>query len=167
MPGDWSNAAEEGGRILGEAVHFFDLCNWFFESEPLSLFATFAGEQTYVDPTLTMQISYPDGSLGTVLYASSGNPKMGKEYFEALGNGRCARNDDFKKFECFGASESIRWKHRGDKGHAVELEEFAAAIQGKPFHIQGADARAGMIATWMALAAYRSAREEAPVSLEL
>ncbi|MCG6538064.1 MAG: Gfo/Idh/MocA family oxidoreductase, partial [Syntrophales bacterium LBB04] len=29
VPGDWSNTPEEGGRILGEGVHFFDLSNWF------------------------------------------------------------------------------------------------------------------------------------------
>ncbi|MBI5248225.1 MAG: hypothetical protein HY912_01910 [Desulfomonile tiedjei] len=167
MPGDWSNTREEGGRILGEAVHFLDLCNWFFESEPVSLFAAFAGEETYVDPTLSVQIRYPDGSSASVLYASSGDPKIGKEYFEAMGNGRCAKNDDFNKFQCFGASQAVRWKDRGDKGHALELDEFAAAIQGRPFPIQGADARAGLVATWMALASYKSARAEIPIRPEI
>jgi predicted dehydrogenase/threonine dehydrogenase-like Zn-dependent dehydrogenase len=167
MPGDWSNTSEEGGRVLGEAVHFFDLCNWFFDSEPVSLHATFAGEETYVDPSLAVQIRYPDGSLGNVLYSSLGDTKMGKEYFEALGNGRCARSDDFKSLECFGASEQVGWTHRGDKGHVRELEEFAAAIQGKAFPIRGADARAGLVATWMALAAYQSNRAEKPAFLDI
>lgn len=167
MPGDWSNTAEEGGRILGEAVHFFDLCNAVFESEPLSLFAQFVGEETYVDPSVTVQITYPGGSIGNVSYASCGNPKMGKEYFEALGNRRSVRIDDFKRYECFGASLSVGWRDRGDKGHALELEEFAAAIQGKPFPVKGADARSGLLATWMALAVYRSAREAAAVALDI
>jgi predicted dehydrogenase/threonine dehydrogenase-like Zn-dependent dehydrogenase len=167
MPGDWSNTLEEGGRVLGEAVHFFDLCNWFLNCEPVSLHAEFAGEKTYVDPSLSVQIRYPGGSLGTVLYSSLGDTRMGKEYFEALGNGRCARSDDFKSLECFGASERVRWRHYGDKGHLPELEEFAAAIRGKTFPICGAGARDGLVATWMALAAYQSASTGTPVTLDV
>ena len=162
---DWSNTTEEGGRILGEAVHFFDLCNWLLGNEPVSIFAMFAGEERVIDPNLTVQIRYPDGSIAQIVYSALGNPQMGKEYFEAFGNGRIARSDDFKTFVSYGATESVAWKERGNKGHATELREFAAAIRGEEFPIKGADARAGLVATWMALSCYKSAQSGAQVEL--
>lgn len=65
---------------------------------------------------------------------------MGKEYFEAFGNGRAVRCDDFKKFLAYGTKESVGWREQGNKGHAMELQEFAAAIRGEGFPIRGVDA---------------------------
>lgn len=167
IPGDWSNTAEEGGRVLGEAVHFFDLCNWFMMAEPVSIFAAFAGEETVIDPDVVVQIRYPGGSVGQVLYTALGSAQMGKEYFEAFGNGRAARSDDFKSFSSYGATQSVGWGERGNKGHAAELKEFAAAIRGEKFPIEGADARAGLVATWMALACYKSATTGCEIKLDV
>jgi len=167
LPGDWSNTTEEGGRILGEGVHFFDLCNWFLGHEPESIYAAFAGEEAVIDPNVLVLARYPDGSVGQVIYTALGNARMGKEYFEAFGNGRAARSDDFKTLVSYGATESVGWRERGDKGHAVELQEFAAAIRGEKFPITGADARAGLVATRMALACYESAKSGSEIKLNV
>ena len=167
IPGDWSNTPEEGGRVLGEAVHFLDLCNWFMMLEPVSILAMFAGEETVIDPDLMVQIKYSRGSTGQILYTTLGSAQMGKEYFEAFGNGRAARSDDFKNFSSYGGRQSVGWGERGNKGHAMELKEFAAAIHGEKFPIQGADARAGLVATWMALACYRSATTGCEIKLDV
>ncbi len=167
LPGDWSNTPEEGGRILGEGVHFFDLSNWFLGSEPTSISATFAGEETLIDPNLSVQIRYPDGSTAQIIYTAAGNAQMGKEYYEAFGNGRAARADDFKRFDSSGGKESVSWRERGNKGHALELHEFAAAIRGEKFPIGGADARAGMVATWMALNCYKSEKAGGEIKLDI
>lgn len=164
---DWSNTAKEGGRVLGEVVHFFDLCNWFMESEPESVRAAFAGEPTRVDPSVMVTVRYPGGSAAHIVYTSLGNKLMGKEYYEAFGNGKAARSDDFRTFMGYGASDSVGWGQRGNKGHLIQLREFAAALQGTPFSIQGADARAGLLATWMALATYTSAASGSEVQLDI
>ncbi len=167
LPGDWSNTPEEGGRILGEAVHFFDLSNWFMGHEPVFINATFAGEETIIDPNLTVQIRYPDGSTAQIIYTALGDAQMGKEYFEAFGNGRAARTDDFKNFVTYEGVESVPRRQRGNKGHAMELQEFAAAIRGEKFPIGGADARAGMVATWMALNCYKSEKTGGEIKLDI
>ena len=164
---DWSNTLEEGGRLLGEGVHFFDLCNWFMGAEPVSLTATQAGASSVTNPNAVVQMRYPDGSTAQVLYTALGQPRMGKEYFEAFGNGRAVRSDNYKTCSAFGASATIRWRDRNDKGQRTELQEFAAAIRGQQFPIQGADARAGLVATWMALAAYQSAAQGTHVELAI
>lgn len=155
--GDWSNTAAEGGRLVGEGVHFFDLCNWFMGVYPLSVGAAVAGEPEPLNSNVSLQAVYPDGSLATLLYTSLGDIATGKEYFEAYGNGRCAKVDNYEDLR---ASTKVRLPRasRRNKGHLEELREFAAAVAGQSHPIPGADARAGLAATWMALAAYESAR---------
>jgi predicted dehydrogenase len=164
---DWSNTPEEGGRLLGEGVHFFDLCNWFIGAEPVSISAVTAGAREITNPNAMVHMHYPDGSTAQVLYTSLGQSLMGKEYFEAFGNGRAVRSDDYKTFKTFGAPSGIRRHDRGNKGQLAELEEFAAAIQGKEFPVEGADARAGLVATWMALAVYQSTAQMTHIELEI
>jgi predicted dehydrogenase len=69
---DWSNTLEEGGRLLGEGVHFFDLCNWFMGAEPVSLTATQAGASSVTNPKAVVQMRYPDGSTAQVLFTALG-----------------------------------------------------------------------------------------------
>ncbi len=158
---DWSNTPEEGGRLMGEGVHFFDLCNWFAGSEPERITAVAAGEAKVTNPNILLQIHYPNQCVAQVLYTSLGHKGAGKEFFEAFGNGRAARCDDYKTVEISGAPAAK--SKNGGKGHLEELEEFAAAIQNRPYPVAGADARAGLVATWMATAAYQSAQENATV----
>lgn len=167
MPGDWSNTPEQGGRILGEAVHFLDLCCWFLEEEPERLSASFAGEEMMIDPTASIEIAYSDGSLGRVLYCSLGDPRLGKERFEAFGHGRSAASDDYRTFRSFGGSGSVGFFQRGKKGHAGALEEFGRAVQGKESEVAGADANAGLRAVRMALAAIESGRTGSPITSDL
>jgi len=148
---DWSNTPEEGGRIMGEGVHFFDLCNWFIGSEPESLSATCTGDPGVTNPNACVIVRYPCGSAAQVLYTALGHTGMGKEYFEAFGNGRAVHSDDFRMAKGFGASASVGRGDRGNKGQLAELEEFAAAIRGEDYPVHGADARAGLVATWMAM----------------
>ncbi|WP_417746818.1 bi-domain-containing oxidoreductase [Rosistilla oblonga] len=156
--GDWSNTESEGGRFLGEAVHFLDLCNWFFGAEPIALAAQTAGDVGATNPNIFTVLRYPCGSSAQLTYTSLGQSRLGKEYFELHGNGRSAVCDDFRTIECFGAKLRKPKLRRGDKGQLDILREFAAAIKGEASEVQGADAQAGLAATRMALAAIESSR---------
>ena len=35
----WMMDPMEGGAVLGEGCHFFDLINWFVDSDPVTIFA--------------------------------------------------------------------------------------------------------------------------------
>lgn len=162
----WSSTREEGGRFLGEGVHFMDLCNWFIGTAPSSISAEFIGEPEVTNPNLTVTIRYPDGSLGVVSYTTLGHARMGKEYYEAFGSGRSGCCDDFKSMEIFGPQSKPKRSERSDKGYVSELEEFSDAIQGKSSSVQGADAASGLLATWMALATLESARQGKSIGLD-
>ncbi len=159
----WSNAPEEGGRFLGEGVHFLDLCNWFAGSAPQSIAAQFLGPPSATNPNALVSVSYPDGSAANVIYTTSGHTGIGKEHFEAHGCGRSARCQDFRKLELFGSAARTTSRGRGDKGHLASLNEFYSSVRGIKPHGIGADARAGTLATWMALAALQSAKECRPI----
>lgn len=162
----WSNTAEEGGRLLGEGVHFFDLCNWFMTVPLVEVSGQFAGDVMNVNPNASIQLRYADGSVGHILYTTSGNSEGGKEYYEAFGNGKLVRSEDFTTFSAYGSSVRVGRRARGNKGQLAELLEFAAAIRGESYPVEGADARAGLLATWVALAAHKSATLRAVVKCE-
>ncbi len=158
LANDWSNTTAEGGRLLGEGVHFFDLANWFMGGEPVAIAAVMAGPIKSTNPNASVLLGYADGSHASVLYTCIGDKRMGKEYFEAFGNGNTAHVDNFAGFKYRGGKVRTKLR-RGDKGQRDCLREFAAAVRGQTFPVVGADARAGLAATRVALAVIDYARD--------
>ena len=150
----WSNSAEEGGRLLGEGCHFFDLFNWFFDAVPVSWTSVTAGSPSTTNPNASFMATYPCGSTATLLYSVVGDRRMGKERLEAFGAGRSLACSDFDRLDVFGGGGTK--KGRNDKGHRGVLLDFARAVRGTAEPGAGADAAAGLAATAMALSAYDS-----------
>ena len=163
---DWSNTDEEGGRLLGEAVHFYDLANWFMDAEPLSMTSGMAGTAESKNPNASVLLNYPDGSLANILYTSLGNKNMGKEFFEAYGNGKSARLEDYTVLKGWGG-KIPRKLPRGDKGQKECLVEFYQAVKEKKYPMKGADARAGLLATSIALKAVEISRSNVSCDFSL
>ena len=149
LGGHWSCQADEGGRIIGEGVHFFDLCNWFFESAPLSVLSSQAGESGCENSNVSVVLQYPNNAVANVTYTSVGHPDLGKECFELFGNGRAAYCKDYKQVQFVGGSKPKLGSKLSDKGHTGVLADFANAIKGHD-SVDGADAKAGMAATMIA-----------------
>jgi predicted dehydrogenase len=146
----WSSGAEEGGRFLGEGVHFIDLANWMFDAEPDRVVAAVAGTPELANPNLAVTLSYPGGCAAQILYTTLGSAEMGKEYYEVFGSGRSGYCRDFSEMKIFGGRVPANLP-RGGKGQKESLHEFALAVKGKTSIAQGADARAGLAATRIAL----------------
>ena len=156
---DWSNTPQEGGRLLGEGVHFFDLCNWFMGSDPISVSSMVAGELECTNPNAMVQLLYPGGSIAHVTFTSLSDNRLGKEYFEAFGNGTTVRVDDFQNIKVSKSSVKVARHDRGDKGQKGVLVEFAAAVRGLEYPNVGADAHAGLLATQIALDVYMNTKD--------
>lgn len=161
----WSNSVGEGGRLLGEGVHFFDLANWILDARPVTLIAVCNGRVSQLNPDVSVTITYADGSIATFVYSTIGHPSLGKEYFELHGAGRSVVVDDFKDIKGFGCRPRLPRGARGDKGQLAAMREFGRAVLGTS-NRAGASAVDGLLATAMALATYESARRGVQVDLE-
>jgi predicted dehydrogenase len=161
----WSNTAEEGGRLMGEGVHFFDLANWMLGSEPVAMTAQFLGKPDDLNPDASISLRYADGSVANIAYVTVGSTALGKEYFELFGNGRSAVVDDYNRISSYGCTVSAARRDRGDKGQLRAMEEFSTAVR-TGVSGDGADVRAGTCATAIAALAVVAAREGREIALE-
>lgn len=133
--GHWStDPIEGGGRIVGEAVHFFDLCCWLLDADPVSVRADRIDSDSadvIAEDNLTTLLRYADGSLATVIYCCTGHPSLPKERIELFGGGGAIVIDDYKGIECAGLpGKSARSAHQ-DKGFHGLMENFVRAIRGE------------------------------------
>ncbi len=152
----WSlDPVEGGGRILGEAVHFVDFCCWLLEAEPVSIVAQAAGNAPDRND-LTTLMRFPDGSIATILYCTSGSPNSGKERIEVYGGGGSISIDDFRGVRFDGLPGKSVKPGREDKGQFGLLQNFIRAVRGE--ESLEVTAAHGLRATRIALEAMASAR---------
>lgn len=119
-----------GGRIVGEACHFIDLLR-FLSGSPVV-----AWDRTDMDSatgdTVTLQLRFADGSMGTVHYFANGSKAFPKERLEVFASGRILQLDNFRKMTGYGwpgFSKLNLW--RQDKGQRNCVQAFVDALQSK------------------------------------
>ena len=128
-PNHWVNDPEQGGgRILGEMCHFVDLLSFMCESIPISVQAKGAPSPSGQDVTAT--IEFANGSIGTIVYACSGDRAFSKERLEVFRGGAVAALDDFRRLDLVrhGKNKTFHSRLRQDKGHQSEWRGFADCI---------------------------------------
>ena len=117
-----------GGRIIGEGCHFIDLLRFLAGSKILK-YSCLAMDSSAKD-TITLQLKFEDGSIGTIHYFSNGTKAFPKERLEIFAAGRILQLDNFIKLKAFGwpGFKSMNlW--RQDKGQRRCVEAFINAIQ--------------------------------------
>jgi prepilin-type processing-associated H-X9-DG protein len=125
-----------GGRILGEACHFVDLCYFLAGAKAVSVSAIPMAAEPQNFDSFTANLAFADGSVASLVYLSNGNKAMAKEHIEVSTGGFSAEIDDFKKVTYFGKTVTKTKLSKQDKGHAAEMESVADALKnGKPFPI--------------------------------
>ena len=129
LPADsWIQRGEGGGRILGEICHFVDALTYLSGSLPIEAQATAA---TGHPDAVSVLLRFADGSVGTILYTSLGDPGVAKEYLEAFANGRVVQLDDFAKLTINASGKSRVVKSAQDKGQAQLVAAFLEAAKGR------------------------------------
>lgn len=132
-PDHWTQRAEGGGRIIGEACHMFDLFQYFVSpSHVVELSSTkippmtddFSSSDNFVSI-----VRFDDDSVGTLSYISLGSKDLSKEYIEIYLDGKVLVIDDFYSLKVFGSSEQGWSSSVKNKGHYRELKIFAKYIQ--------------------------------------
>jgi len=120
-----------GGRIIGECCHFIDYIKYLVDKpvKSYSLSHIPAGQNGIeTNDNLSINISFEDGSLGTLLYIAIGNTKLPKERVEVHFANKSIVLDDFKALTFYGINKkNLRFKEV-HKGFYEEMTLLAQAI---------------------------------------
>ena len=122
-----------GGRIIGEVCHFIDLFR-FLVGKKISNFQIQYMNKSIKD-TATIQLSFQDGSIGTIHYFTNGSRKFPKEKIEVFVGGRILQLDNYKKLIGYGwpgFKKMNLWQQ--DKGQKACAKAFMDAISNNSAH---------------------------------
>lgn len=123
----WYHDRRQGGRLIGEVCHFIDTCNAIVDHPVIRVRAADDGVgEPMLSQNSAVVLSYAEGSIATVTYASAGHPSTPKERLEVLGRGHTIVIDDYRVRSIDGQTS----KHSQDKGHVAQFTEFKAALAG-------------------------------------
>ncbi len=125
----WTQDPEVGGgRIVGEACHFIDLLRFLSGTRIIN--SNLMKLNSGVGDTVSIQLAFEDGSIGTIHYFANGNKAFPKERLEVFTGQKILQLDNFKTLKGYG------WKNfkkmrlwQQDKGHEAEIKAFAEAIE--------------------------------------
>lgn len=129
IPADhWTQDPDAGGgRIIGEACHFIDLLR-FLAASPITGWQRMSMDAPTRD-TVSIQLSFADGSVGTVHYFANGSKAFPKERLEVFAAGRVLQLDNYRKLTGFGWPGFTRMNlWRQDKGQKACAAAFVQAV---------------------------------------
>ena len=136
--GHWAHDLDEGGgRILGEVCHLVDSLRFLAGADVEAVHATGYGAQggaLQARDNVGVNLTFAEGSIGTILYVADGSPAVPKERLEVYRGDRTGILDDYRRLELLGPrrKRTVRSRRR-DKGHEQELDAFLRAIErGEP-----------------------------------
>ena len=129
VPNDsWIQREEGGGRIVGEICHFVDSLAFLSGSVPIEVQAVKTGDQ---DDAVSILLRFADGSTGTIVYATLGDPSVPKEYIEVFSRGMVVQLTDFVRLDITRGGRTRTTKSAQDKGQKALIKAFLAAARGE------------------------------------
>jgi predicted dehydrogenase/threonine dehydrogenase-like Zn-dependent dehydrogenase len=129
----WIADPAEGGRIIGEACHFFDFFAFLTGSVPVSV--TGAAPSTGSADDAAVTVTYADGSVCQLVYTTVGPASYSKERVEAFAGGAAGVIEDYRVLSLYGGPRHIKPRKlmQADKGHAQEIAALLDSLrQGGP-----------------------------------
>jgi len=117
-----------GGRIIGEACHYIDLCSYLADSRVKAVCMNSLGEnpQDNTD-NVSILLRYENGSNAVINYFANGSKEYSKERIEAYAQGKILIIDNWRTLTGYGIKGFSKAKSSMDKGHRAE---FSAIIEG-------------------------------------
>lgn len=129
----WVQTDIGAGRIIGEACHIFDLFCFLTGANPASVSVEALkpqGDNLFPTDNFSVQISFDDGSVCSLLYTAIGHSGLGKERMEVFFDSKSIVMDDYKTLRGFGTSpgfnETVQTQ---DKGHEFLMNKFFESLK--------------------------------------
>lgn len=111
-----------GGRIVGEACHFIDLCSYLSGSRVTAVCMNSLGLSPQENSdNASILLRYENGSNAVINYFSNGNKAYSKERLEVHSQERSLVMDNWRTLEGFGYKGFTSAKSKQDKGHADQF----------------------------------------------
>ncbi len=125
----WVHDPESGGgRLLGEVCHFIDFLQFLSDSRAVQARVTpISGDlgKYRADDNLILNLSFADGSIGTIIYTAKGSKAFSRERVEVFGEESAAVIEDFRQAQLVqGGKVKKERKFSMDMGYRAELEFF-------------------------------------------
>ena len=124
IPSDvWVHDLEVGGgRIIGEACHFIDLCSYLSDSKVVSVCMNSMGitpaENT---DNVSIILRYENGSNAVINYFANGSKAYSKERIEVYSQEKTLVLDNWRELRGYGFKGFSKMKSTMDKGHAAQF----------------------------------------------
>lgn len=119
-----------GGRILGEACHFIDLCSYLAGSKVKAVCMNAMGENPQENTdNATILLKYENGTNAVINYFANGSKAYQKERVEVFSQERVFILDNWRKLEGFGAKGFSKMKGGMDKGQKDEFRMLNERLQ--------------------------------------
>jgi polar amino acid transport system substrate-binding protein len=141
-----------GGRIIGEGCHFIDLMTSLCGSLPTRVRATAIPDPQQLQDTVSIQVEFANGSIGTLHYFANGSQQLPKEHVEVFQSGCVYTVQDFRRATIYsnGKLEHNKTKSQ-NKGQAEMVAQLLGRIKtGGPPLIPFAEIDAVMAACFAA-----------------
>lgn len=111
-----------GGRILGEACHFIDLCTYLSGSRVKSVCMNAMGENPEENTdNATILLKYENGTNAVINYFANGSKSYSKERVEVYHQQRTLVMDNWRKLKGYGFKGDSSASSGQDKGHANQF----------------------------------------------
>ncbi|MGE5351599.1 MAG: bi-domain-containing oxidoreductase [Acidobacteriota bacterium] len=129
-PGSWLHDLEVGGgRIIGEACHFIDLCSYLTGSKVVQVCMNSMGMEIRENTdNASILLKYENGSNAVINYFSNGSKQYAKERVEVYSDERTFIIDNWRLAMGYGARGFKNVKGRQDKGHKRQFELLVERI---------------------------------------
>ncbi|MFA7059990.1 MAG: bi-domain-containing oxidoreductase [Pedobacter sp.] len=119
-----------GGRIIGEACHFIDLCSYLAGSRVVSVCMNAMGTapQENTD-NASILLRYANGSNAVINYLANGNKAYAKERIEVHSQERSLILDNWRTLTGFGFKGFTSQKTKQNKGHAEQFRQLVDRLK--------------------------------------
>jgi predicted dehydrogenase/threonine dehydrogenase-like Zn-dependent dehydrogenase len=114
-----------GGRILGEACHYIDLCTYLSGSKVISVCMNAMGTNPKENTdNASILLKYENGTNAVINYFANGSKSYSKERIEVFSQERTLIMDNWRKLYGYGFKGFSKISSKQDKGHFNQFDKL-------------------------------------------
>ena len=119
-----------GGRVIGEACHFIDLCSFLADSKVVAVCMNALGENPQENTdNVSILLKYENGTNAVINYFANRSKSYVKERVEVFSQEKVLVLDNWRKLEGFGVKGFSKMTGTMDKGHKRQFALLNERLQ--------------------------------------